>query len=109
ALIDVLAARSQALKTRHILSINLHRLGEHHFGAYPQAMFAVLLPVDNEFFQRLAVPGRADDGVLVSFVVPVATGLDRSFFAHSRTLLCRNPTRFLASSVPIRKVPPFLK
>jgi hypothetical protein len=39
-------------------------------------VFSVFLPVDDEFFQRLAVPGRADDGVLVALEVPVATGLD---------------------------------
>jgi hypothetical protein len=28
------------------------------------------------------VPGRADDGVLVAFVMPVATGLDYVLIAH---------------------------
>lgn len=39
-------------------------------------MFAVLLPVHDEFFQRLAMPSRADDSVFVTLVVSVATELD---------------------------------
>src|SRR5205807_7233649 len=52
--------------------LDLDRLGEHLLGAHPQAVVAVLLPVDDHLFQRLAVLGRAEDGVLVALEVPVA-------------------------------------
>ncbi len=43
-------------------------------------MVAVLLSVDDELLERLAVPGDSEDRVLVSLVVPVAAWLD---FGHA--------------------------
>ena len=42
-------------------------------------MVAIFLAVDHELLERLAVPGDAEDRVLVSLVVPVAAWAD---FSH---------------------------
>src|SRR5262249_52759 len=72
------ALRPQVLKTRHVLPADRHRPQEHLLGAHPEAVISVLLPVDDEFFVRLAVTGRTDDGVLLALVVPVAAWLNGS-------------------------------
>ena len=42
-------------------------------------MVAIFLPVDDEFLERLAAPGDAEDRVFVALVVPVAARVD---FGH---------------------------
>src|SRR5262245_56175377 len=91
---DLLAAGPHVLKAWNSLPINFHLLREHLLRAHPQSVFAVFLPVHDEFFQRFAVPGGADDGVFVALVMAVATGLD-GLFIH-RLSSFRSP----ASSSP---------
>jgi len=47
-------------------------------------VLAILLPVDHELLERLAVPGDAEDRVLVSLVVPVAAWAD---YGHALPLM----------------------
>ncbi len=91
-LADLLAARSQGLKTRRFATFDPHRLGEHRLWADPKSVISVLLPVDDEFFERLAMTRRADHGVLVSLVMPIATARN---FTHARILSGKNPSPIL--------------
>ena len=73
---------SNVLKSRHGLTINRHRFMKHLLGANSQAVVAVFLAVDNEFFLGFAVPSHAEDGVLPALVVPVSPWLNDG---HGRT------------------------
>ena len=72
--------RANQSKPRHLPPINHDRLGEHRRRADPEAVVAILLPVDDELLERLAVPGDAKHRVLVSLVVAIATRAD---FRHA--------------------------
>src|SRR5438105_1996585 len=66
---------SNKSKPGHGLTINRHRFQKHLLRSHPQAVVAVFLPVDDEFFLGFAVQSHAEDRVLVSLVVPVAPWL----------------------------------
>src|SRR5262245_21699190 len=70
-----LSAIADILEPRDHLPIHLDLFQEHFLRTHPKSMVAILLSVHDEFFQRFGVPGDAQDGVFVAFVVTVASRL----------------------------------
>jgi hypothetical protein len=71
--LDVIRLASYISKPRYGLTINRHRFQEHLLRAHPQAVVAVFLAVDDEFFLCFAVQSHADDRVLLALVMAVTT------------------------------------
>ncbi len=64
--------RPDELKPWHLLSINFNRLQEHFLRSYPKSSLAVVLPVNDHFFQRFAVLCDTDNNIFFPLEVLVS-------------------------------------
>lgn len=69
----VLVVWPQETESRYILTILAHRLQEHLGRAQPKTVFAIFLPVDDEFFLDFAATDHSNESVLVALVVSVVS------------------------------------